>query len=221
VAAITTKTTGTVRAATQKSTPSSTLSITTTHQASRKGELLMQAYQSYERGDMAAARVAYDKVLMIDGENRDGLLGRAAIHVQDNEYQQAIDKYQQLLEQNPKDTLAMASLISVANIDPKTGESRLKSLLREQPDSAYLHFALGNMYGGQQRWNEAQNEYFKALSYGVGDPNYAYNLAVSLDHMGQKASAVKYYQKALNNSTTGLITFDPKLVSERMEVLSR
>jgi len=181
----------------------------------------MQAYQSYERGDMAAARVAYDKVLMIDGENRDGLLGRAAIHVQDNEYQQAIDKYQQLLEQNPKDTLAMASLISVANIDPKTGESRLKSLLREQPDSAYLHFALGNMYGGQQRWNEAQNEYFKALSYGVGDPNYAYNLAVSLDHMGQKASAVKYYQKALNNSTTGLITFDPKLVSERMEVLSR
>ena len=197
------------------------LIISSNRQVSRKSQILMEAYEAYERGDVSEAAALYNKVLSLDESNRDGLLGRAAIHVRQNEYQQAINKYQQLLVANPKDSMAMAALISVASIDPQAGESQLKSLLRDQPDSPYLHFVLGNMYGSQNRWNEAQGAYFEALQQKPNDPNYAYNLAVSLEHIGKAGVASTFYQRALDNSSKGLVTFDDQLVMQRLEVLAQ
>jgi uncharacterized protein HemY len=53
--------------------------------------------------------------------------------------------------------------MSALNID-ENSESRLKNLLREQRDSAALHFALGNVHARQNRWSEAQQAFFKAFS---------------------------------------------------------
>ncbi|MCP4076556.1 MAG: tetratricopeptide repeat protein, partial [Gammaproteobacteria bacterium] len=204
-----------------KSSGASTLSISSGSQVSQKSQILNEAYDAYEKNDIASARKLYTEVLAIDATDRDGLLGRAAIHVLENEYQQAIEKYQQLLIENPKDSMAMASLISVANIDPQLGETQLKGLLREQPDSPYLHFVLGNMYGGQNRWNDAQSSYFEAMQKKPDNPNYAYNLAVSLEHIGKTKSALTFYEKALANSSTGVITFDQQLVRQRLEALAQ
>ena len=204
-----------------KTSAASTLSISTGSQVSQKNKLLTEAFEAYEQSDLTTARKLYSEVLAMDKSDRDGLLGRAAVHILDNEYQQAINKYQQLLVDNPKDSMAMASLISVANIDPQSGETQLKKLLREQPESPYLHFALGNMYGSQNRWNEAQNSYFEAMQNRPDDPNYAYNLAVSLEHIGKSGAAITFYQKALDNSSNGLVTFDEQLVRQRLEVLAQ
>ena len=197
------------------------LQLTSSRRVSEEDQLLQSAYAAYENGDMDKARRDYDRVLTLDAENRDALMGRAAIHVLDDEYQAAINKYQQVLETNPKDSLAMTSLISVANIDPQAGESQLKSLLRDQPESDYLHFALGNMYSLQMRWSEAQSAYFNALQFKPQDPNYAYNLAVSLEHMGKPQTAVNFYRQSLDNLQNGLASFDSQLVSQRIEVLSQ
>ncbi|MDJ0833568.1 MAG: tetratricopeptide repeat protein [Gammaproteobacteria bacterium] len=186
-----------------------------------KDRLLQQAYAAYEADDIRLAKQSYDQVLELEAQNRDGLLGRAAIHVIDQEYQAAIDKYQLLLEKDPNDSMALTSLISVVNIDPKAGESQIKSLLRQQPDTAYLHFALGNMYGTQQRWSEAQNAYFNALQLESSDPDYAYNLAVSLEHLGKPQAALSYYERALSNGRDVRANFDRQLVRQRIEVLAR
>ena len=188
---------------------------------SQQDSLLQQAYQAYESDDIDQARRAYDQVLEMEAENRDGLLGRAAIHVIDQQYQAAIDKYQLILERNPNDSMALTSLISVAKIDPEAGESQLKLLLRQQPDTAYLHFALGNMYGNQQRWSEAQSAYFNALQLAKTDPDYAYNLAVSLEHLGKPEAAIAYYQRALVNSRDTRANFDRQRVRQRIEVLGQ
>lgn len=209
-----TDTSGTSKAA-------SPIQLSSSSRVSDKDRLLQTAYTAYENGNIKSARTDYEKVLSIESDNRDALLGRAAIHILDNEYEQAIQMYQQLLEANPLDSMAMTSLISVANIDARAGETQLKTMLRSQPESAYLHFVLGNMYGSQNRWNEAQGSYFNALQYKPGDPNYAYNLAVSLEHIGKPESAVSYYQRAIDNESSGLATFDSRLVSQRIEVLSQ
>ncbi len=204
-----------------RTSAASTLSISTGSKISQKNKLLTEAFEAYEQSDLTTARMLYSEVLAMDESDRDGLLGRAAVHILDNEYQQAIHKYQQLLVDNPKDSMAMASLISVANIDAQSGETQLKKLLREQPESPYLHFALGNMYGSQNRWNEAQSSYFEAMQKRPDDPNYAYNLAVSLEHIGKPGTALTFYQKALENSSNGLVTFDEQLVRQRLEVLAQ
>ena len=199
----------------------SSLQLSVKNQLDSKDEILSSAYQAYMAGDLVTARSDYNKVLELDNTSRDALLGRAAIHIQDNEYQQAINKYQQILVINPKDSMAMTSLIAVANINPQAGEAQLKNLIYEQPDSAYLHFALGNLYGSQNRWAEAQKSYFDALQFNQEEPNYAYNLAVSLEHIGKPAVAINYYQKALDNRSKGLATFNRELVVARIEVLAQ
>ena len=163
----------------------------------------------------------YNHVLEVDPANRNALLARAAINVQNGNSNAAIKDYQTLLLRNPKDSLAMASLIAVANYSPRETESQLKLMLRDEPGSPYLNFALANAYGAQNRWQEAQGYYFKALENNPQDPNYAYNLAVSLEHIAQPVAAVSYYQRALDNLNNGLATFNRDIVSQRMEVLAK
>ncbi len=197
------------------------LVITRGEKADPQTQLLVQAYQAYQQGDLAAAAAQYDQVLAQDPVNRDALLGRAAVYVQQNDYQAAINLYQRQLEQNPKDSLAMTALISVANIDPQAAESQLKTMLDEQPDSPYLHFALGNLYGSQNRWSEAQKAYFSALSHKPQDADYAYNLAVSLDHLRKRATAAQFYRRALKLAGTMRTGFDTNLARQRLEVLTQ
>ncbi len=197
------------------------LQISSNKRVSEKDQILAEAYAAYEAGDIDKARRQYQQVIALDPENRDALLGRAAIYVLDNQFERAITLYQKLLLANPKDDLAMTSLISVANVDPQTGETEIKRLLNDLPESPYLHFALGNMFGNQNRWAEAQTEYFKALQIKPEDPNYAYNMAVSLEHLQKSDSAITFYERALKNKINGLATFSESLVVQRIEVLSQ
>ena len=220
----TTQTQGIARietSASQTDDRASTLEIISTSKVAQKDLWLSEAYAAYKAGNDSLAMTRYNQVLEVDPGNRNALLARAAINVQNNDSNAAIKDYQTLLVQNPKDSLALTSLIAVANYSPLEAESQLKLMIRDEPDSPYLNFALANVYGAQNRWQEAQGYYFRALQNNPGDPNYAYNLAVSLEHIAQPAAAVGYYRRALDNIDNGLATFSREVVSQRMEILAQ
>jgi tetratricopeptide (TPR) repeat protein len=208
-------------AAADSASNSSTLEIISSSRIEQKDLWLREAYNAYKSGDSSRAMTLYNQVLEIDPSNRNALLARAAIYVQNNNSNAAIKDYQTLLLRNPKDSLAMTSLITVANLSPQETESQLKLMIRDEPDSPHLNFALANAYGVQNRWQEAQGYYFKALENNPGDPNYAYNLAVSLEHIAQPLAAVSYYRRALNNINNNLATFNQEIVNQRVEILTK
>jgi tetratricopeptide (TPR) repeat protein len=216
-----TTTTETGSAATASSSSSSILEISSSRQVAQKDTWLREAYTAYQAGNNELALELYNKVLQQHPRNRNALLARAAIHVQNNDSNAAIRDYQAILLDNPKDPLAMASLITVANYSPQETETQLKLMVREAPDSPYLNFALANAYGAQSRWQEAQGYYFRALQNNPGDPNYAYNLAVSLEHISQPRAAMSYYRRALENFNNGLATFSREVVDQRLEMLAK
>ena len=195
------------------------LHIASSRQLENKHKLLREAYTAYQAGRDELALSKYDEVLEIEPSNRNALLARAAINVQNNNVGAAIEDYRQLLLDNPKDSLALTSLITVANVTPADAESQLKLMIRDEPDSPYLNFALANAYGAQNRWLEAQGHYFTALANNPTDPNYAYNLAVSLEHLAKPKLAVSYYQRALDNMGNGFAIFSKELVDQRLELL--
>ena len=199
----------------------STLQISSSERIEEKHVWLREAYAAYQAGDDELAMELYNKVLGIDPVNRNALLARAAIHVHNNNNGDAIADYQKLLLANPKDSLALTSLITVANYSPRETETQLKLMIRDDPESPYLNFALANAYGAQDRWLEAQGHYYTALQNNPGDPNYAYNLAVSLEHISKPRAAMAYYQRALDNLGNGLATFSKDVVDQRLEVLGR
>ena len=197
------------------------LQISLSSRVGQKDIWLREAYAAYKSGNDDLAMTRYNQVLEIDPGNRNALLARAAINVQKGNSRAAVKDYQALLLANPKDSLAMTSLLTVANYSPRETESQLKLMIRNEPGSPHLNFALANVYGAQNRWQEAQGYYFRALQNNPGDPNYAYNLAVSLEHISQPTSAVTYYQRALENFENGLATFSRDVVDQRLELLAK
>ena len=197
------------------------LQISLSSRVQQKDIWLREAYAAYISGNDELAMRLYNQVLEVDPGNRNALLARAAINVQNGNSKAAVKDYQALLLANPKDSLAMTSFLTVANYSPRETESQLKLMIRDEPGSPHLNFALANVYGAQNRWQEAQGYYFRALQNNPGDPNYAYNLAVSLEHISQPASAITYYQRALANIENGLATFSRDVVDQRLELLAK
>jgi len=184
--------------------------------------LVEQAYQAFQRNDLAGARDGYLRVLARDANNRDALLGLAAIDARNENFDAAEARYLKLLELNPRDSHALAGLVALrSQIDPVASESRLKNLIANQPEAAHLHFALGNQYARQSRWPEAQAEYFKAYSADPENADYAFNLAVGLDQLRQKDPAVEYYRRALDLAGRHPANFNRAQTQTRIQELSR
>ena len=71
----------------------------------------------------------------------------------------------------------------------------------------------------QLRWSEAQQSYFLAYSNAPTNADYAFNLAVSLDRLGQNKLALDYYQRALGMSQNGPHNFTSQAVQSRIKEL--
>lgn len=159
--------------------------------------LLLSAHEAYTAGDLPHAQTQYRQALQNDPANLDALNGMGAIALQQGQPEQAADLFRHALLLNPHDPVALAGLSQTHAPDLPRAETRLRISLAEQPDAIATRIALGDSLAGQQRWAEAQQAYFQAHALAPEDPDLAYNLAVSLDHLGQRQPAVTYYRKAL------------------------
>lgn len=175
----------------------------------RTDPALERAYDSLQAGRPDDAQRDYEQVLRKDPKNTDALLGLATIAAQQGQTEKAHVYYLRALESNPNDATAQAGVISTrGQADADVSESRLKTALSSQPDSPALLFALGNLYARQGRWSEAQQVYFRAYATEPDNPDFLFNLAVSLDHLRRTRLASQYYQMALTASETRTVSFD-------------
>ena len=181
------------------------------------------AYAAYQAGNLEGARNGYQQALREEPANRDALLGLAAVETRAQRYEIAADIYGRLLQADPRDPHAHAGLLALRGqaADPAAVESRLKTLLAADPEAGVLHFALGNHYVRQRRWADAQQSYFRAAASDPDNPDYAYNLAVSLEHLRQPGPALDYYRRALSLAHGRNASFDPSAVRERAQQLAR
>jgi Flp pilus assembly protein TadD len=180
---------------------------------------LLEAWQAYQRGDYVTAGQGYRQALGKDAHNRDALLGMAAVAQQQGNEEAAQQYYRQLLVLDPRDPVAQSALMAYS---PNTGneESRLKLMLAEQPRSGALNFALGNHYAELSSWGDAQQYYFNAHTLEPTNAQFAFNLAVSLDHLGQRKLATQFYQQALQLDVSGNSGFDHAQAQQRLNELT-
>ena len=181
---------------------------------------LERAYDALLAGDGASAAEAYRVVLAHEPGNRDAYLGLAAVAARAGRWDEATGYYAQVLAFHPADTIARAALIANDDEDdPARDESRLKALLRNEPQAAHLHFSLGNVYAVQSRWSEARQSYSTAHHFDRGNPDYAYNLAVSLDHLSRHERALGLYREVLVLSRSRPASFEVAAVRQRIRDL--
>jgi tetratricopeptide (TPR) repeat protein len=180
-------------------------------------------YSAYLAGDLATARADYQQALREEPANRDALLGVAALDVRGGRYEAAEGAYLRLLQADPRDAHAQAALFALRSgrVDPVAAESRVKLMLADNPGAHVLNFTLGNQFAQQGRWSEAQQEYFRAFAAEPNNPDFAYNLAVSLDHLRQPKQALEYYTRALALAKARGASFDVLAAEARAAQLGR
>ena len=203
--------------------PASTVEPTTPRVVPSVHPKVDSAYAAYLSGNLELARGDYQQALNEDPGNRDALLGMAAIDVRGGRFESAEAGYLRLLQADPRDSEAQAALMALRSgrVDPLAAESRLKSMLAADPRAHALNFALGNQLAQQGRWAEAQAQYFKAFAAEPNNPDFAYNLAVSLDHLRQPKQALEYYKHAIALARARGASFDVTGAEARVAQLTR
>lgn len=178
-----------------------------------------KAYDALLSGDAARAETLYREVLAAQPGNVDALLGLGSLAARAGRADEAREHYLAVRRLDPRNATALAALSALPGAAAGNGnESRLKTMLREQPSAAALHFALGLHYVSEQRWSDAQVSFFEAVRHDPVNADYAFNLAVSLDRLGQVQAASSYYQRALDLAR-GSQQFDPAAVRARLGIL--
>ncbi|MGE0386634.1 MAG: tetratricopeptide repeat protein [Gammaproteobacteria bacterium] len=180
-----------------------------------------RAYEALNAGRAEEAEQLYRAILAAEPANRDARLALAALALQRGDREAAYDGYRAVQRLRPDDPIAAAALFALQGYRmPEGGESRLKLMLDRDPQAAYLHHVLGNYYARQQRWVDAEQSYFDAYSLRSDRADFALNLAVSLDHLGQREAALKYYRNAIDAADRQGSTFNTGPVLERIRALA-
>lgn len=190
------------------------------------GMQMLTAWSTYQQGDYAAARILYQQLLALDPDNRDALQGVAASAMQQGDMVSARQTYNRLLNLNPRDALARTGLLETTTAsDPVQRETDLKALQTDHPEFAAVSYSLGNLYASQQRWHDAQQAYYEALltartqAEGPVSPDYAFNLAISLERINQPEAALNFYREALELSEQLVPGFDLTILDQRLRAL--
>jgi tetratricopeptide (TPR) repeat protein len=200
--------------------PAPPLKLSRTIEAPRVSPEVAQGYDALKRGDPAAARKSYEAALAADSSNLDAHLGLATAAARTGDRDTATRHYRRALALDPKNPSAVAGLAALADLSRPEGlEGQLRADITRYPQSPALHFTLGNLYASQSRWNEAQAAYFEAYRLDPDSADIAYNLAVSLDQLGQPRLAADFYKRALAASGTQAAQFDKGQVSRRIAEL--
>jgi len=174
-------------------------------------------YEALRTGNLAQARQGYSAALASDPSNVDALLGLATVEARGGNSTVAASHYRRVLDLDPRNPTALAGLAALTDFSrPEAIESQLRGDVARYPQNPALRFTLGNLYATQSRWSEAQLEYFEAHRLDPGSADIVFNLAVSLDHLGQRRVASEYYRRSLAAARTQATQFDPALVERRI-----
>lgn len=180
-----------------------------------------RAYIAFQAGDLAAAEREYGLALKSEPNNSDALNGAASVALRKNERGRAEILYRRAVMANPRDAAAQAGLTGLRGTgDPIAAESRLKDLIALQPDEPSLLFALGVAHAASNRWHDAQQAFFGAYAGDPDQPDYLFNLAVSLDHLHQVPLARQFYEKALSAAARHPAAFDMQQAAARLRELA-
>ena len=185
--------------------------------------LATRAHDAYAADDLVLARTLFLQALAADPLDIDALDGLGAIALREGRQAEAETFFRRALVARPQDPVALAGLSRLQIADPLQTESSLRNRLATQPDAPEnlaLRLALADTLGRQQRWAEAQQAWFDAHRLAPDDPDIAYNLAVSLDHLRQPRPAALHYRLALQLAEGRRAGFDPAACAARLDALA-
>lgn len=188
--------------------------------------LVNEGYALYQKGEYGTSLSKYAQAYRQSPVNQDALLGMVATHTKlgqpdlANVYRQKLkmlgltaDRDRKIKTDSPKVSSDRSKIPPTPNL--------LLAQLKKTPNDAQLNFSIATLFAKKGDWEKAQNYYFKAHQFAPNNPNYAFNLAVSLEHLGHSKTALSFYKKTKNLMQVSPSSVNPMIVAKRLDVLSQ
>lgn len=155
------------------------------------------AYRALRAGRYDEAQRLYQHVVAAQPALADAWLGLAAAHEGRGEVGRAIAAYRRVLQLDPDNAEALAALAELTAAGNASAQaSVLRAALARRPEAPSLHAALGRLLAAENRWSEARGAFEAAAALAPARAEYAFNLAVALDRLGESARAAALYERA-------------------------
>jgi Flp pilus assembly protein TadD len=182
---------------------------------------LRNAWYALAAGNDREALRLYRSALQRSSVRSDAMLGVAAALTHLGLHDQARRHYLTLLEIEPSNAAARSNLLALRiRTGDSPSEQEILDLIDEEP-SDFLYAVLGHIRAAGHRWSDAREAFEIALRLQPDGAVHAFNLAVSLEQLGQVEPALGYYRRAASLSdTTVRPEFDRELLARRITVLS-
>ena len=178
--------------------------------------------EAFISGQYESAIVYYKKVLKESPENKNALFGLAATYQKTGELDSARNVYLDLLEIDQNNWPALNNFLILASQEsPEDALDELKRLQKYNPEFAPIPQNIGLIYIRQGRTKEAAKYLTRSVILAPENLGYRYNLAVLLDHIGEKQRAYNLYLQLINANGEGKrLPVAMASIKDRMEMIS-
>lgn len=184
-------------------------------------DYLTTAYNAVQSGNYAMAAEYYHAILNSYPANRDALLGLATVSHRLGDIDKARELYRQILVQSPRDTDVLNNfLVLVSEEAPEKALSEMLDLEAKNPYYDVLPAQIATIYANQGNLEAAIGKMARAIQLNPEQLLYRYNLAVMLDHAGQKQQAIQAYTMVKQEvEKGGELPMDLSHIQERLTFL--
>lgn len=181
---------------------------------------LLAAWQALEGGRTQQALSLYRDLLARRPDHTAAILGEAAALSRMGSHGEAQRRYLGVLALDPANAVARSNLLVIRAVAGETvSEQEIRTLVSEHP-SADLYALLGRAHGAGGRWRLAHEALQTAHHLQPDRVDIAFNLAVSLEHLGEPASALALYRRIATASEGRTpVAVDVAVVARRIATL--
>lgn len=165
---------------------------------------LEAGYENLINGREAIAAGYYQEVLAVEPRNEMALFGLATTYQRMGKIEDAREVYGDLLSINPSHREALNNFMAlISNEAPQEAIAELEALETENPDFSPIPAQLGVVYNRIGNPQMAARKLARALNLSPDNISYKYNLAITLDKLGQWEDASNLYLELIENYNNG------------------
>ncbi len=185
---------------------------------------LVSAGRALKLGRYEAALEMYNQLYKKSPRDERVLMGRAVAQQHSGLTESAIRSYEELLAVSPKNREATVNMMGLVSQQyPEVALRRLIDLYRDNPQNAGIAAQVGITSAKVGQYDEAMRYLGIAASIEPTKAEHIFNMAIATDRRGNKAEAVRLYEKALElDAVYGESRSVPRsVIYDRLSVLRR
>lgn len=165
----------------------------------RSKELIQQALQSHQAGDLTTARRVYEEVLAADPQNAESLHLLGVVCLQESSNRQAVELIQQAVELRSDQAAWFGNLGTAKSAvqDFHGAIQAYQQALELKPEHVESHFNVAHVYSQMGDLKAAEASYREAIRISPSHVSALNNLATCLREQGRSTEAIEYLRAAV------------------------